>query len=217
MDESVNSVRVDVYHPPARDLPLLRVKITSPSRYIILPKEDAKITITNCSISPPDDPREAPSHSNVDTQIKSRWAYAFMQVEKEDHMDDESSGPSIGREVEIPASASAGRSRSNTNGSKGTKRKRADNKPVSVQNGDPWLPPSADEAVEIPGELVLAKEKKSKTLFYPAKVIAYEAPKNAKASPLYVVKFMDNFVGGIPRECFYIYEQEEFGTCKVCG
>lgn len=213
IDELSNCVKVDIHFSPALDLPQSRLKILSPSPNLILPKEDAKITITNYNLPTPNDSSEATDQSEVDSHIKNRWASAFMHAEREDNAVDKPEGTLKGRRYET--SASAVHPRSIANGLKSTKRKKVDKAPESVLNDNSWKPPSADETVQVPGELVLAKEKRSKTLFYPAKVIRYEPPQNPKAQPLYVVKFMDNFVGSIPRECFYIYEQEEFGTCKV--
>lgn len=82
---------------------------------------------------------------------------------------------------------------------------------------DNWSPPPPDAHVQIPGELVLAKEKRSKRSFWPAKVIGYAPPDNFKARAKYLVKFLDNTEFEISRDMFYIYEQEEFGTCQVRG
>lgn len=207
-------MKVDVYCPPAHDLPHLRLKILSPSPRLILMKEDARITITSCSLPLPDDPSEVSDRSEVDTQITNRWVSAIMQVEKDDLMVDKSPGPFKRRKSETPASAV--RAQSSAKASKGTNHKNSEILPEPGSGSDPWLPPSPDESVSVPGELVLAKEKRSKTLYYPAKVIGYEAPQSPKKLPLYIVKFMDNVVASIPRDCFYICEQEEFGTCKVC-
>lgn len=83
--------------------------------------------------------------------------------------------------------------------------------------GEPWIPPPPDPNITIPGEYVLCstKTKGYTGKFYPAKVIAYIPPSSPNVPPLYKVHFMDNFGEDVTRDMFYIYEQDEFGTCKV--
>lgn len=78
-----------------------------------------------------------------------------------------------------------------------------------------WVPPPADESLNIGEEKVFAHEKKSSTLYWPALVLYYKQPKNSKEVPLYGVRFLDEVRAEIPRSWFFTSDQDEFATCKV--
>ncbi|KAH8106947.1 hypothetical protein BXZ70DRAFT_262674 [Cristinia sonorae] len=78
-----------------------------------------------------------------------------------------------------------------------------------------WAPPPANFAYDIPGELILAKDKISSTQYWPAKIIEYVPPKHQKQRPRYKVLFFDHTVKDIPEDMFFTETQEGFATCKL--
>jgi hypothetical protein len=92
--------------------------------------------------------------------------------------------------------------------------KRAEtNRAQSVSDQDlPAIPPVPDPMLEIPGELVLARTKRS-MLYWPARLEAFVAAQKQK--PKYEVVFLDRTRMVIPRDWFFTSEEGEFATCKV--
>ncbi|KAI0672817.1 hypothetical protein C8Q78DRAFT_1144283 [Trametes maxima] len=78
-----------------------------------------------------------------------------------------------------------------------------------------WHAPSADPLLEIPGELVLAKENRTKTQYWPAKLLAYIKPQNPRQRPKYKVIFFDGTVLRLERDWFWTTTDDEFATCKL--
>lgn len=78
-----------------------------------------------------------------------------------------------------------------------------------------WEPPEADPCIKIPGEPILAQTKKG-DVYWPAKVLSYIPPRKRNEEGKYRVLFLDNAERFIHRARFYIAEDDEFGTCKVC-
>ncbi|KAJ6531586.1 hypothetical protein DFH09DRAFT_1326350 [Mycena vulgaris] len=76
-----------------------------------------------------------------------------------------------------------------------------------------WSPPPPDESLLIPGELILAREKRARKEHWPARILAYIPPANAATQPYYHVQWIDNTENSIERDMFFTYEDEEFGTC----
>lgn len=79
-----------------------------------------------------------------------------------------------------------------------------------------WRAPSANPLLEIPGELVLAREGRARTQYWPAKLLEYLKPKSEKQRPRYRALFFDGTVLQIEPDWFWTTTDEEFGTCKVC-
>ncbi|KAI0315249.1 hypothetical protein OF83DRAFT_1174014 [Amylostereum chailletii] len=86
--------------------------------------------------------------------------------------------------------------------------------PSSVEE-ERWSPPPCDPNLEIPGEPVLAIEKRIKTHYWPARIEEYVAPKNPRDKPKYRVTFLDETTFNIERNMFYTSSEEEFYTCKM--
>ena len=78
-----------------------------------------------------------------------------------------------------------------------------------------WRAPSPNPLLEIPGELILARESKSKTQYWPAKILAYVKPTRPSQKPKYKVLFFDSIVKQIEPELFYTTTDDEFATCNV--
>ncbi|EPS96859.1 hypothetical protein FOMPIDRAFT_85458 [Fomitopsis schrenkii] len=79
----------------------------------------------------------------------------------------------------------------------------------------PWKPPPRDETLEIPGELVLAREKKMYTEYWPAKLLEYIPPSNPKQHPRYKAQFYDGEIKNIDADWFHTQLDKGFGTCKL--
>ena len=79
----------------------------------------------------------------------------------------------------------------------------------------PWRAPSVDPLLELPGELVLAKEGKLRTQYWPAKLLEYIKPKRSTQRPKYRVLFFDGTVKPIDKDWFYTTTDDEFSTCTV--
>ncbi|THH31120.1 hypothetical protein EUX98_g3076 [Antrodiella citrinella] len=79
----------------------------------------------------------------------------------------------------------------------------------------PFVPPPPNFEYDIPGELVLSKDKSKSTQFWPAKILEYVPPKNAKQKPRYKVLFFDHSIRDVTEDMFLSESQEGFGTCKL--
>lgn len=81
---------------------------------------------------------------------------------------------------------------------------------------DAWKPPPLDEEMDIPGELVLARDKASTTVSYwPGQLLAYIPPATRKQEPKFTVMWLDGMTQNIPRSWFYRMEDDGFTVCKV--
>ncbi|RPD66532.1 hypothetical protein L227DRAFT_570406 [Lentinus tigrinus ALCF2SS1-6] len=78
-----------------------------------------------------------------------------------------------------------------------------------------WRAPSANPLLEIPGELVLAKEGKTRTQYWPAKLLEYIRPLKQSQKPKYKVIFFDGTVSQIEADWFWTTSDDEFATCKL--
>ena len=78
-----------------------------------------------------------------------------------------------------------------------------------------WRAPSANPLLEIPGELLLAKEGKTRTQYWPAKLLEYIKPLKPSQKPKYKVIFFDGTVSQLEADWFWTTSDEEFATCKV--
>lgn len=80
---------------------------------------------------------------------------------------------------------------------------------------DTWSPPPADDSLEIPGELIFARENPSSAYYWPARILEYVPPKRRTQEGMYRLEFLDNLVLVISRKCFFTSEEDGFTTCKV--
>ena len=79
-----------------------------------------------------------------------------------------------------------------------------------------WRAPSPNPLLEIPGELILARESRTRTQYWPAKILAYVRPTQPSQKPKYKVVFFDSVVKQIEPDWFWTTTDDEFATCKVC-
>ncbi|KAJ7685637.1 hypothetical protein DFH06DRAFT_969699 [Mycena polygramma] len=80
---------------------------------------------------------------------------------------------------------------------------------------EPWIPPDSDDSLQIPGEQILAREKKTSKHYWPARILAYIPPPNPSKLPLYKVQWIDQTEGFVERANFYSMEEDGFGTCPL--
>ncbi|KZT23955.1 hypothetical protein NEOLEDRAFT_1179704 [Neolentinus lepideus HHB14362 ss-1] len=78
-----------------------------------------------------------------------------------------------------------------------------------------WSPPPPDSLLEIPGELVLARESAKKTEYWPAKIMAYIPPPKKTVKPKYELLYLDSTVHQVTRDLFFTCEEPEFVACKL--
>ena len=80
-----------------------------------------------------------------------------------------------------------------------------------------WESPPADASLDIPGELVLGRDRASKTTAYwPAKIKDYVPPTKRTEQGKYTVIWLDASEQNIPRDWFYTTDEDEFALCTVC-
>ena len=81
---------------------------------------------------------------------------------------------------------------------------------------DFWEPPPADASLDIPGELVLGRERASKTsVYWPAKIKDYVPPTKRTEQGKYTVIWLDASEQNIPRDWFYTMDEDGFALCTV--
>ncbi|KAF8621499.1 hypothetical protein AX15_007734 [Amanita polypyramis BW_CC] len=85
-----------------------------------------------------------------------------------------------------------------------------------VSGEDGWFPPPADDALQIPGETVLAKGTGGDKNYWPARVLDYIPPKSKKEKEgRYKIEYLDGAITLVKRDVFLISEEDEFATCKL--
>ncbi|KAG6873785.1 hypothetical protein C0995_011010 [Termitomyces sp. Mi166 len=78
-----------------------------------------------------------------------------------------------------------------------------------------WSPRPPDISITIPGELILATERASDSLYWPARVLDYLPADKPTKPDKYYVEFLDGKMQCIPRRWFHIAEDDDFATCKL--
>ncbi|OSD08458.1 hypothetical protein PYCCODRAFT_1448687 [Trametes coccinea BRFM310] len=77
-----------------------------------------------------------------------------------------------------------------------------------------WRAPSANPLLEIPGELVLARDSKRQD-HWPAKILEYIKPQHSRQRPKYKVLFFDGTILAIDPDMFWTTTDDEFATCRL--
>ena len=87
---------------------------------------------------------------------------------------------------------------------------------LGLSGQDDPLSHHADETLQIPGELILAKGTGSDKNYWPARILEYVLPRNKKEKEgKYKIEYLDRTTSIVNRNTFYTSEADEFGTCKV--
>src|ERR1700722_5170999 len=98
--------------------------------------------------------------------------------------------------------------------SKVTKGKQTRASTPEPEPSDRWTPPPPDPTLDVPGELVLAREPKG-THYWPAMLEEYIPPLKPTQKAKYKVRFLDESTYAVPRDTFFTSDEEGFATCKV--
>ncbi|KAK0211213.1 hypothetical protein DFS33DRAFT_1298206 [Desarmillaria ectypa] len=202
---------------------LTRINIEHPCSENVLSLTDSlgRNRFNEPVFSPPSaiDDMEGPPKKRRKTNrddMRSRWhdALRLMLREIEEEEDEKDDLPDIAFALSVrSAHTSAPASPSKMEKQAGFSISDTD----EVEDLESWEVPGADPELDIPGELVLAREKADVQLSYwPAKVMEYVPPvsRNQKAGK-YKVLYLDGVVRTIPRTWFHCLGDEEFGTCKL--
>lgn len=86
---------------------------------------------------------------------------------------------------------------------------------VSQSDVRPWTDPGPHPFFDIPGEPVLAREKRKFNQYWPAKIMRYIERKNANDKEKYEVLFFDEKRIVITRDMILAQDDEGFATCRV--
>lgn len=203
------------------------VKLHMPSADNIQPMKDYKgkfrfnefnFALVQSKASPTQSPRKKArlDRASEDPGILNRWKEALQKMKKDyDDDGDDAYAPDLFILHPTPTK-------------KGTKLERLSADSLSddslsddslgddsLSNDEPWVAPSPDPDLQIPGDVVLAREKLTSTLYWPAKLEAYIPPEKPSQKPRYQVVFLDTKQLQIPRSWFYTSDEPEFATCKV--
>lgn len=218
------------------------VEIQAPSHINILPLEDSVgrarfesptfITASVLTEGVEGSPRKKQKHDRGSREDRWRVAIGQLLHEKEDDPGSDAM-PEVGTlGFAVYVSSGPQTKTSPTKGVKGTPRatgtrKRNKNSASDAEDGldvdisgfkseeDRWSPPPADDSLDIPGELLLARETKNATVYWPARIIEYRPPKERTESGGYLLEFLDNSQISVPRHFFFTAEEDGFTTCKV--
>lgn len=216
---SDGSLRATLLCPPSVSNPA-KIDIPNPSRTNIVSQTDnlAKLRFDSDTFRVGPSPNSASSSPRKKHlgDLHSRWHAARSHMIEEDevlndgfpssitavfsHISDANSDQ---RSVKVPLL--------NLSAPKGS----AKGKSAVDSHAVNWSPPPPDITINIPGEVVFSKEKKSKDVYWPARVDAYLPPSGPDEKPRYQLTFLDNSVLEVTRDMFLIYDQEQFGTCRV--
>ncbi|KIM48648.1 hypothetical protein M413DRAFT_34897, partial [Hebeloma cylindrosporum] len=91
-----------------------------------------------------------------------------------------------------------------------------DGRRIAEDEEDLWEPPPRDDGMDIPGELVLARDKAATTVCYwPGQLLAYIPPTTRKQQAKYTIMWLDGTTQDIPRSWFYAMEDDGFAVCKL--
>lgn len=160
-------------------------------------------------------------------ELEGRWKNAVIQMKQAEEAEQDSDYlPDVG---EMSSWATSGLSLSQAKRAevddrvkKKGKQKRIEVSEEDVLEHSDWKPPSPDDTLQIPGELILGRENPGSGAsaihhmnHWPAKILAYKPPKHPKQQPKYLVKWLDGTEGEILRSCFYTVDEEGFAVCKV--
>jgi hypothetical protein len=177
-------------------------------------------------------PRKKQKHDRGDQKERWRVAVAELLKEKEDDQGSDAM-PEVGTLSFVAyvssaplSNASPTKSVKGTPRAKGTGRRNAksasdaeDESDIEIldfkREEDRWSPPPADDSLEIPGELLFARDKQSSAFYWPATILEYVPPKKRTQEAKYRLEFLDSMVLDIPRKLFFTSEEDGFTTCKV--
>lgn len=195
------------------------VEVQNPSERNVRDAASECFTVSTFMISPSrlrDDEEVATTASpkkKQKTDVESRWRSAVITMNEDKSENDNAEDDFLQAAPRKPETPRKGK------GVKGRAPPEDQDSDMSTDDDEArdvlWIPPSADESLNIGEEKVFAHEKKNPSLYWPAMVQYYKKPKSAKEKPLYGIRFLDEVRAEIPRAWFFTSDQDEFATCKV--
>lgn len=155
------------------------------------------------------------------SEIESRWRIAVENLMQQ-HDDDNDGLPQAGEaysSFHSTLSFNKGSSTSSEKAKKGNGEPSSSNldggKHREDATVDGWDPLPCDPTLTIPGELVLSREKKDSSIYWPARIEAYLPPTKPLKPGRYTITFFDSAQAVVPREFFFTSDEDGFGNCKV--
>ncbi|TFK46632.1 hypothetical protein OE88DRAFT_1687381 [Heliocybe sulcata] len=204
------------------------VEIDKPSPNNILSMHCSKHTLrfnsNTFTLARPLDGFRASPHKKQKTELQKRWSEAVSQMISEDAEDNDGlvSVSSLFTYAGTSATDSFASNSTKTKASASTTTLKSKTRALPYDSDsdldlelDRWSPPPPDSLLEIPGELVLARESTKKTEYWPAKVMAYIPPPRPTVKPKYELLYLDSAVIQVTRDLFFTCEDPEFMSCKL--
>ncbi|ESK91400.1 hypothetical protein Moror_2747 [Moniliophthora roreri MCA 2997] len=224
------------YHFPS---PSLEIQLSNPSENNVLPLTNSLGAVRYGKpmfvVSPSsygEVQRSPRKRRKTVSGLESRWLRARSEMldDKEQNEDDLPTLEYVlsarnGRPISTKPS-NFGKTKVSTNGtekgkSKGKKKVKesiSDTEP-DLKDGldrDTWSPPPPDELLRIPGEHILCRAKQGQsTEYWIARILGYVPPTSPRQMEKYEVEFLDGIKMEVPRDWFYAYHEDGFGTCKA--
>ncbi|KAF8163660.1 hypothetical protein B0H34DRAFT_795339 [Crassisporium funariophilum] len=125
-------------------------------------------------------------------------------------------GPSPSGAISAPAKLSSTETPASVKKPGKGKRKRRESDEETDFEDDFWESPPLEEDIEMPGELVLARDKASKNVdYWPAQITDYIPPANRRQQAKFTVTWLDTSTSNIPRDWFYRTHEDGFALCKL--
>lgn len=210
-----NVLDIQLFFPIDTEYKELGITLKDPSPLNILSYAKHKFDEKSFRTLPRTVSASAKCNINKLKTIKSRWNQAYVQILKEDEdLNDgfPSSAFALLSQTTIVNSADVLQTLSVSPKSKSKQYKK---KIPQARLEEPNSSPLPDSSIRIPGELVLAKWRTSSDAYWPAKVLEYVEPKKPGCDATYLILYMDGWTEELTRNKFFIFEQEEFATCKL--
>ncbi|KAH9917457.1 uncharacterized protein B0H18DRAFT_1034780 [Fomitopsis serialis] len=190
--------------------------VSSPSASNILPMASrGRIRFTERSYRAAErgDTAVVPPRKRRKLGVDTRWREARDLMLQED--EDANEGLPMLLSSHFSRDASFSVKAPSAGGSKAVEMILSDDDDLPMLQEKPWRPPPCDPSLELPGELVLAKEKKPFTDYWPAKLLEYIPPTNPKQRPRYKAEFYDGMIKNIDSDWFFTVEHKQFKSCKL--
>ncbi|PFH51715.1 hypothetical protein AMATHDRAFT_141912 [Amanita thiersii Skay4041] len=87
---------------------------------------------------------------------------------------------------------------------------------VREKDEDGWVPVPADEALQLPGEIILSRGSDWDKSYWPARILAYLPPKSKREKEgKYQIEYLDRTTGLVKRSAFFSSDEDGFATCKL--
>ncbi|EPQ57786.1 hypothetical protein GLOTRDRAFT_136657 [Gloeophyllum trabeum ATCC 11539] len=214
-------LKVSLFGKPSAYSPQT-TEIRTPSSANILsmhsPRHIIRFNSNNFTLSMPSSSYQASPRKKQKTDLETRWNDAVAQMVAKDAEDND--GLPSASSLFAFAGVSSFSSLLGSGPGRNHKKPKTPKSKATPARPDPdederWSPPPPDALLEIPGELVLARESRNRTEYWPAKVMAYVPPAHRRAPPRYELQYLDQTTHRVTRDLFYTCEERGFVDCKL--